>query len=148
MPDQRADSDNMGLPEDYAVVCTVPHRETILRQVLDDFAGHYGPDAPLDLDRVNRLLAARRQPLATMTEINAWYGVPVPVDDLTQLVDPEIRTPRCSPLWRILADQTGTPSMRSVFTRRARRLTCKLAGSMTRHSMPRGSRSRANQKPS
>ena len=82
MPDQRADSDNLDLPEDYAAVCTVPHRETVLRGVLDDFAGHYGLNAELDLDRVNRLLAARRQPLATMTEINAWYGVPVPAHDL------------------------------------------------------------------
>ncbi len=34
------------------------------------------------------------------------------------------------------------------FTRRALRLICKLAGSMTRHSIPRCSRNRANQKPS
>ncbi len=82
MLDQTADSDvTAGLPADYAAVCTVPHRETVLHQVLDDFAGHYGLDAALDLVRVNRLLAARRQPLATMTEINAWYGVPVPADD-------------------------------------------------------------------
>ena len=77
-----SDSDNLNLPDEYAAVCAVPHRETVLRHVLDDFAGHYGLDAALDLDRVNALLAARRQPLATMTEINAWYGVPVPVDDL------------------------------------------------------------------
>ncbi len=81
MSDQRADSDNLDLPDEYAAVCTISDRETVLRGVLDDFAGVYGLDAELDLDRVNRLLAARRQPLATMTEINAWYGVPVPADD-------------------------------------------------------------------
>ncbi len=83
MTDHTADSDTAArLPDDYAAVCAVPHRETVLRGVVDDFAGHYGLDAALDLDRVNRLLAARRQPLATMTEINAWYGVPVPASAL------------------------------------------------------------------
>ena len=66
------------LPEDYAAVCTVPHRDTVLRHVLDNFERRYGPDTPLDLDRLNSLLAAHRQPLATMVEINAFYGDTLP----------------------------------------------------------------------
>ncbi len=31
MPEQTVDSDNMGLPEDYAAVCTVPHRMAVSR---------------------------------------------------------------------------------------------------------------------
>ncbi len=48
------------LPEDYATVCTVPHRDTVLRQVLNDYVRRYGSDTPLDLDRLNNLLAAHR----------------------------------------------------------------------------------------
>ncbi len=67
------------LPDDYATVeRPVPHRETILRLTLDRYVKHYGPDTPLDLDRLNGLLAATGQPLATKTEIGVWYGRTVP----------------------------------------------------------------------
>ena len=36
------------------------------------------PCAPVDLDWLNGLLAAYKQPLATMTEIRIWYGAAAP----------------------------------------------------------------------
>ena len=67
------------LPDDYATVeRPVPHRETILRLTMDRYVKRYGPDAPLDLDKLNSLLAATDQPLATETEIDVWYGRTVP----------------------------------------------------------------------
>ena len=66
------------LPDDYATVeRPVPHRETILRLTMNDYVKRYGQDAPLDLDRLNGLLAATGQPLATETEISVWYGHPL-----------------------------------------------------------------------
>ncbi len=63
------------LPDDYATVeRPIPHRETILRQIMDSYVKRYGQDTPLDLDRLNGLLAATGQPLATKTEIDVWYG--------------------------------------------------------------------------
>ena len=63
------------LPDDYATVeRPVPHRETILRLTMDRYVKRYGQDAPLNLDRLNGLLAATGQPLATKTEIDVWYG--------------------------------------------------------------------------
>ena len=67
------------LPDDYATVeRPIPHRETILRLTLDRYVRRYGPDTPLDLGRLNGLLAASGQPLATETEISVWYGCSVP----------------------------------------------------------------------
>ena len=66
------------LPDDYATVeRPVPHRETILRQTMHSYVKRYGEDTPLDLDRLNGLLAATGQPLATETEISVWYGHPL-----------------------------------------------------------------------
>ncbi len=63
------------LPDDYSTVeRAIPHRETILRLTLDRYVKRYGPDTPLDLDRLNSLLAATGQPLSTETEIDVWYG--------------------------------------------------------------------------
>ncbi len=63
------------LPDDYATVeRPVPHRETILRLTMDSYVKRYGQDTPLDLDRLNGLLAATGNPLATKTEIDVWYG--------------------------------------------------------------------------
>ena len=68
------------LPDDYATVeRPVPHRETILRQTMHAYVKRYGQNTPLDLDRLNGLLAATGQPLATETEIGVWYGRTVPV---------------------------------------------------------------------
>jgi len=67
------------LPDDYATVeRPIPHRETVLRQTMDRYVKRYGPDTPLDLDRLNGLLAATGQPLATKTEIDVWYGRKLP----------------------------------------------------------------------
>ncbi len=67
------------LPDDYATVeRPVPHRETVLRLTMNDYVKRYGQDTPLDLDRLNGLLAATGQPLATETEISVWYGRKVP----------------------------------------------------------------------
>ena len=67
------------LPDDYATVeRPVPHRETILRLTMDSYVKRYGQDAPLDLDRLNGLLAASGQPLASQTEVDVWYGRPLP----------------------------------------------------------------------
>ncbi len=67
------------LPDDYATVeRAIPHRETILRLTMDRYVKRYGPDTPLDLDRLNGLLAASGQPLATETEVSVWYGHPLP----------------------------------------------------------------------
>ncbi len=66
------------LPDDYATVTRpIPHRETILRLTMDRYVKRYGPNTPLDLDRLNCLLAATGQPLATETEISVWYGHPL-----------------------------------------------------------------------
>ncbi len=66
------------LPDDYATVeRPVPHRETVLRQTMHSYVKRYGQDAPLDLDRLNSLLAATGQPLATETEVSVWYGHPL-----------------------------------------------------------------------
>ena len=70
------------LPEDYAAVCTVPHRDTILRLILAAYARRHGPDMPLDLDRLNSLLATHNQPLANEAEIAVLYGQAPPVRDL------------------------------------------------------------------
>ena len=70
------------LPDDYAAICTVPHRDTVLGHVLSDYVRRFGQDTPLDLDRLNGLLAARRHPLATMVEINAFYGDTLPAASL------------------------------------------------------------------
>ena len=51
-----------------------PDRDMILRLTLNDYVRRFGPDTPLDLVRLNGLLAAIRQPLATSTEIDVWYG--------------------------------------------------------------------------
>ncbi len=68
------------LPDDYATVeRPVPHRETILRLTMDGYVKRYGQDTPLDLDKLNSLLAASGQPLATKTEVDVWYGHTVPV---------------------------------------------------------------------
>ncbi len=67
------------LPDDYATVeRPVPHRETILRLTMHAYVKRYGQNTPLDLDRLNGLLAATGQPLATETEIGVWYGHPLP----------------------------------------------------------------------
>ena len=66
------------LPDDYATVeRPVPHRETILRLTMHSYVRRYGQDAPLDLDRLNSLLAGTGQPLATETEVRVWYGHPL-----------------------------------------------------------------------
>ncbi len=68
------------LPDDYSTVeRAIPHRETILRLTLDRYVKRYGPDTPLDLDRLNSLLAVTGQPLATETEIDVFYGHNPPV---------------------------------------------------------------------
>ena len=51
-----------------------PDRDIILRLTLNDYVRRFGPDIPLDLTRLNGLLAAIRQPLATKAEIAVWYG--------------------------------------------------------------------------
>ncbi len=67
------------LPDDYATVeRPIPHREMILRLTMDRYVKRYGPNTPLDLDRLNCLLAASGQPLATKTEVDVWYGHPLP----------------------------------------------------------------------
>ena len=67
------------LPDDYATVeRAIPLREMIWRLTLDRYVKRYGQDTPLDLDRLNSLLAASGQPLATETEIDVWYGRTVP----------------------------------------------------------------------
>ena len=62
--------------EDCSPWCSyaTPDRDIILRLTLDDYVRRFGPDTPLDLVRLNGLLAAIRQPLATMAEIAVWYG--------------------------------------------------------------------------
>jgi hypothetical protein len=51
-----------------------PDREIMLRLTLSDYVRRFGPDTPLDLVRLNGLLAAICQPLATKAEIAVWYG--------------------------------------------------------------------------
>lgn len=66
-------------PDDYATVeRAIPHRETILRLTLEMYVKRYGPEAPLDLDLLNSLLAATGQPLANQTEIDVFHGLGLP----------------------------------------------------------------------
>ena len=68
------------LPDDYATVeRPIPHRETVLRLTMDLYVKRYGQGTPLDLDKLNGLLAASGHPLATETEVDVWYGSTVPV---------------------------------------------------------------------
>ncbi len=67
------------LPDDYATVeRAIPHRETILRLTMEMYVKRYGQDTPLDLDRLNGLLASTNQPLANQAEIDVFYGRTVP----------------------------------------------------------------------
>ena len=59
-----------------------PLRDRVLRLALKVDAERHGPGTTLSLERLNTLLASFNQPLATMTEVNAWYGDPVPAGDL------------------------------------------------------------------
>ena len=52
----------------------ISDREIMLRLTLNDYVRRFGPDTLLDLTRLNGLLAAIRQPLATKAEIAVWYG--------------------------------------------------------------------------
>ncbi len=52
----------------------ISDREIMLRLTLSDYVRRFGPDTPLDLTRLNGLLAAIHQPLATKAEIDVWYG--------------------------------------------------------------------------
>ena len=68
------------LPDDFVTVKrAMPHRETVLRLALDRYVKCYGQGTPLDLDRLNNLLAANGPPLATKTEIDVFYGQDPPV---------------------------------------------------------------------
>ena len=51
-----------------------PHRDGVLQLVSEFHAERYGPNVPVDLKRLNSVLAAYRQPLATLAEIDVWYG--------------------------------------------------------------------------
>ena len=67
------------LPDEYVTIeRLVLCREAILRQTMHSYVKRYGQDTPLDLDRLNCLLAAHGHPLATETEIRVWYGHPLP----------------------------------------------------------------------
>ncbi len=67
------------LPDDYATVeRAIPHRETILRLTMEMYVKRYGEDTPLDLGRLNSLLATTNQPLANQAEIDVFYGHTVP----------------------------------------------------------------------
>ena len=59
-----------------------PHRDGVLRLALEFHAERYGPDVPVDLKRLNGVLAAYRQPLATLTEVDVWYGDKLPIEAL------------------------------------------------------------------
>ena len=68
------------LPDDFVTMKrATPRRETVLRQTLDRYVKRFGQGTPLDLDRLNGLLAANGQPLATKTEIRVFYGQSPPV---------------------------------------------------------------------
>ncbi len=67
------------LPDDFVTTKrATPHREIILRLTLEMYVKRYGQDTPLDLDRLNSLLAASGQPLTNQAEIDVWYGHTVP----------------------------------------------------------------------
>ncbi len=68
------------LPDDFVTAKrATPHRESILRLTMEMYVKRFGQDTPLDLDRLNSLLADTGQPLATKTEVDVWYGRTVPV---------------------------------------------------------------------
>ena len=67
------------LPDEYATVeRAVPLRDMVLSLALDRFPMRYGPATPLDLARLNGLLAATGQPLASQAEIDVFYGRGLP----------------------------------------------------------------------
>ncbi len=45
---------------------------------MEMYVKRYGQDTPLDLDRLNSLLASTNQPLANQAEIDVFYGRTVP----------------------------------------------------------------------
>ncbi len=70
------------LPDDFVTLKRAsPHRDTVLRQTLDRYVKKFGEGTPLDLDRLNSLLAANGHPLATETEMSVWYGHTVPAHE-------------------------------------------------------------------
>ncbi len=67
------------LPDDFLTTKrATPHREIILRLTLEMYVRRYGQDTPLDLDRLNSLLATTGQPLTNQAEIDVFYGHVVP----------------------------------------------------------------------
>ncbi len=67
------------LPDDFVTTKrATPHREMILRLALEMYVRRYGQNTPLDLDRLNSLLAATGQPLTNQAEIGVFYGHTVP----------------------------------------------------------------------
>ena len=71
------DSDRLArLTEDLELMAELknPHREGVLELALEYHAARYGPNVPLNMYYLNKILATYGQPLATLAEVNAWYG--------------------------------------------------------------------------
>ena len=68
------------LREDLAAMAELhnPHRDGVLQLVMETHAEHFGPNIPVNLDWLNRLLVKYGQPLATETEIDVFYSRKVP----------------------------------------------------------------------
>ncbi len=67
------------LPDHYLTAeRAIADREIILRLAMEMYVKRYGQDTPLDLDRLNSLLASTNQPLANQAEIDVFYGRTVP----------------------------------------------------------------------
>jgi len=68
------------LLEDLAAVAEHhnPHRDGVLQLALEYHVERYGSGVPVDLDRLNGLLARYGQPLTDQTEIDVFYSHKVP----------------------------------------------------------------------
>ena len=83
--DQAQDGDRMALLlEDLEALAEHhnPHRDGVLQLVLEFHAERYGPSIPVNLYLLNKILAAYGQPLASLIEVNTWYGDRPPVEVL------------------------------------------------------------------
>ena len=59
-----------------------PHRDGVLQLALEFHAERYGPSIPVNMFCLNKILATYGQPLASLIEVNIWYGDRPPVEAL------------------------------------------------------------------
>ncbi len=68
------------LREDLAAMAELhnPPRDGVLQLVMETHVEHFGPNIPVNLEWLNRLLAKYGQPLTDQIEIDVFYSRKVP----------------------------------------------------------------------